>query len=34
MIDEPYPDGPVRWLAEARDPAGNAVGLVTHGPVT
>jgi len=32
VTEEPYPDGPVRWLAEARDPAGNAIGLVTHGP--
>ena len=32
VTEEPYPDGPVRWLAEARDPAGNALGLVTRGP--
>ena len=31
VIDPPTPDGP-RWLATIRDPAGNAIGIVHHGP--
>ncbi len=30
LINPPAPDGPVRWLATIRDPAGNAVGIVEH----
>jgi len=28
VLSQPVPDGPVRWLATVRDPAGNTVGLV------
>jgi predicted enzyme related to lactoylglutathione lyase len=30
VVDQPYPDGPVRILASLRDPAGNLVGVVGH----
>jgi hypothetical protein len=32
VLEEPSPDGPIRWLATIRDPEGNAVGIVGHGP--
>jgi predicted enzyme related to lactoylglutathione lyase len=32
VIEEPFADGPVRRLATIRDPAGNVVGIVGHGP--
>jgi predicted enzyme related to lactoylglutathione lyase len=32
VIEAPFADGPVRRLATIRDPAGNVVGLVGHGP--
>jgi uncharacterized protein len=28
VLSPPVPDGPVRWLATARDPGGNMLGLV------
>ncbi len=28
VLSGPLPDGPVRWLATARDPAGSTLGLV------
>jgi uncharacterized protein len=31
FIEPPSPDGP-RWLATIRDPAGNVLGIVQHGP--
>jgi predicted enzyme related to lactoylglutathione lyase len=31
VLEAPTPDGP-RWLATFRDPAGNVVGIVQHGP--
>jgi len=31
VLGPPQPDGP-RWLATIRDPAGNAIGIVQHGP--
>jgi predicted enzyme related to lactoylglutathione lyase len=31
VIEPPSPDGP-RWLATIRDPAGNVLGIVQHGP--
>jgi uncharacterized protein len=31
VLEPPSPDGP-RWLATIRDPAGNALGIVRHGP--
>jgi predicted enzyme related to lactoylglutathione lyase len=30
VVEQPYPDGPVRVLATVRDPAGNLVGLAGH----
>jgi uncharacterized protein len=31
VLQPPSPDGP-RWLATIRDPAGNVLGIVQHGP--
>jgi uncharacterized protein len=31
LLGEPSADGP-RWLATIRDPAGNVLGVVQHGP--
>lgn len=31
VLEPPFADGPVRWLATIRDPAGNVVGVVGHG---
>jgi hypothetical protein len=31
VLQTPSPDGP-RWLATIRDPAGNVLGIVQHGP--
>jgi predicted enzyme related to lactoylglutathione lyase len=31
VLEPPSPDGP-RWLATIRDPAGNVIGIVQHGP--
>jgi predicted enzyme related to lactoylglutathione lyase len=31
VVEPPSPDGP-RWLATIRDPGGNALGIVQHGP--
>jgi hypothetical protein len=31
VIKPPSPDGP-RWLATIRDPGGNVLGIVQHGP--
>jgi len=31
VVETPSPDGP-RWLATIRDPGGNALGIVQHGP--
>jgi predicted enzyme related to lactoylglutathione lyase len=31
VVDPPSADGP-RWLATIRDPAGNLIGIVQHGP--
>jgi predicted enzyme related to lactoylglutathione lyase len=31
VVEPPSPDGP-RWLATIRDPAGNRIGIVQHGP--
>ncbi len=31
ILEPPSPDGP-RWLATIRDPGGNAIGIVQHGP--
>ncbi|HEU5002628.1 MAG TPA: VOC family protein [Actinomycetota bacterium] len=31
VVSPPEPDGPVRWLATVADPAGNVVGIVSHG---
>jgi len=32
VVDQPYQDGGMRWLATVRDPAGSLVGLVQLGP--
>jgi predicted enzyme related to lactoylglutathione lyase len=32
VLKPPSPDGPVRWLATIRDPGGNVLGIVGHGP--
>lgn len=32
ILQAPWPDGPVRWLATIRDPGGNVVGIVQLGP--
>ena len=32
VLEAPSPDGPERLLAAIADPAGNAVGIVQHGP--
>ncbi len=34
VVSQPEPDGPVRMLATIRDPAGNVVGIVSHGGPT
>jgi predicted enzyme related to lactoylglutathione lyase len=31
VLTPPAPDGP-RWLATIRDPGGNVIGIVQHGP--
>jgi predicted enzyme related to lactoylglutathione lyase len=31
VLQSPSPDGP-RWLATIRDPGGNVIGIVQHGP--
>ena len=33
VLEPPAPDGPVRWLATIRDPGGNVLGIVGHGPL-
>jgi predicted enzyme related to lactoylglutathione lyase len=32
VLEPASPDGPARWLATIRDPAGNTVGIVQLGP--
>lgn len=32
VLEQPVADGPERLLATIRDPAGNAIGVVQHGP--
>jgi predicted enzyme related to lactoylglutathione lyase len=32
VLEPPSPDGPTRLLATVRDPGGNALGIVQHGP--
>jgi predicted enzyme related to lactoylglutathione lyase len=32
VLEPPSPDGPERWLATIRDPGGNVLGIVQHGP--
>ncbi|MCL6446289.1 MAG: VOC family protein [Alicyclobacillus sp.] len=31
VVQPPTPDGPARWLATVRDPAGNLIGIAQHG---
>jgi arsenate reductase len=31
VVEPPFEDGPARWLATIRDPAGNLLGIVSHG---
>jgi predicted enzyme related to lactoylglutathione lyase len=31
VLESPSPDGP-RWLSTIRDPGGNLIGIVQHGP--
>lgn len=30
VLEHPWQDGPIRWLARISDPAGNALGIVGH----
>jgi predicted enzyme related to lactoylglutathione lyase len=32
VLEPPVADGPTRWLATIRDPAGNTLGVVQYGP--